>query len=350
MDKNPSPEAPNQTTGAPAAEVLKVRTDDGALPSSNIPSTTLSATSVEGKKLRRRTYRPSHKATFIALGVVVVILAINAVVLGFVLKNKNKSDNQNTGQVTISESVLNKVGVNKSTIGNSGVQLTIDPDTQFNGKLKAAGDVNIGGQLKLSSKFTAGDAALAQLEAGKTALSELNVSGTSTLSALNLRNGLAVNGATQLQGAVTINQLLTVNNNLNLVGNLAVGGTISTAGFVARNLASTSTLTIGGHIITSGLIPNLGPGNALGSNGTATINGNDSAGTISIGIGVGANAGTIASVAFRTQYNTIPRVIITAVGVGAVFFISNPSVGGFTVNVASGLPPGGYAINYIVEE
>ncbi len=350
MDKTPPSGSDDQSSGAPAAEVLKPRADDGSIPTTEAPSTTLSATSEEGKKLRRRTYRPSHKATFIALGVVVVILAINAVVLGFVLKSKSGSSDPGAGQVTISEEVLSKVGVNKSTIGNSGIQLTIDPDTQFNGKLKTAGDVIIGGQLKLNSKFSAADAALAQLEAGKTSLTELNVSGSSTLTDLNIRNKLAVAGATQLQGAVTISSLLTVTNNFNLVGNLAVGGTISTTGFVARNLAATGTLTIGGHVITSGLIPNLGAGNALGSNGTAAINGNDSAGTINIATGVGATAGTIATIAFRTQYNTIPRIVITGVGTGAVFFITNPTVGGFTVNVASGIPPGGYAVNYIVEE
>ncbi|MDB5183113.1 MAG: hypothetical protein JWO47_897 [Candidatus Saccharibacteria bacterium] len=348
MDTPPSPDAP--TDGAPAAEVLKPRVVDAAATTTAATAPTkLSASSEAGKKQRRRSYRPSHKATFIAIAVVVVILAINGVVLGFVLKGK-KPDNANTGQVTINADALSKVGVNKTAIGNSGVQLTVDPDAQFNGKLKTAGDVTVGGQLKLNSKFNANDAALAQLEAGKTSLTELNVSGATTLSALTMRGNLTVAGSTTLQGAVTIQQLLTVNNNLNLLGNLAVGGTISTAGFVARNLTSTGTLTIGGHIITSGQIPNFGAGNALGSNGTAAMNGNDSAGTISIAIGVGANPGHIGTVAFRTQYATVPRIVLTGIGTGAVFYIVNPSVAGFSVYVASALPPGGYAINYIVEE
>jgi hypothetical protein len=341
----------DKTPGAPEAEVLKPRTDDGALPASEMPSTSLPANSDEGKKLRRRTYRPSHKATFIALGVVVAILAVNAVVLGFVLKNKSKNDKAASGQVTISADVLNKIGVNKSAIGNSGVKLTVDPDAQFNGKLNTAGDVTIGGKLKLNSKFTADDAALAQLEAGNASFSKLNVSGDSTLSALNLRNNLAVAGTAQIQGAVTIAGLLTLANNLNVVGNLAVGGTITTAGFTARNLASTGTLTIGGHIITSGSIPNFGAGSAaLGSNGTASINGNDSAGTINIATGVGAASGLIGNIAFRTQYDSIPRIVITGVGTGATFYVVNPTIGGFSIYVNSALPAGGYAVNYIVEQ
>lgn len=339
-------------SGGPEAEVLKPRTDDGAVPTSTMPSSSVSAASDEGKKARRRTYRPSHKATFIAIGVVVVILAINAVVLGFVLKNKDDASNAHTGQVTISEEVLNKVGVNKTSIGNSGVQLIVDPDAKFNGTLTTAGDVSIGGNLTLNSKFTADIAALAQLEAGDTSLSKLNVSGDSTFSTLNLRNNLNVAGATQLQGALTVAGLVTMTNNLNLVGNLAVGGTITTAGFTARNLASTGTLTIGGHIITSGSIPNFGAGGsaALGSNGTASINGNDSAGTINIATGVGAGSGLIGTVAFRTQYASIPRIVLTGIGTGVTFYIVNPTVGGFSVYVNGSMPPGGYAVNYIVQQ
>ena len=338
-------------SGAPEAEVLKPRTDEGAIPTSDLPSSSVSATSEEGKKARRRTYRPSHKSTFIAVGVVVAIVAINAVVLGFVLKNKDDNKNGQSGQVTISEDVLNKIGVNKTAIGNTGVQLVVDPDAKFNGKLTTAGDVSIGGTLKLNSKFTADKAALAQLEAGETSLSKLNVSGDSTLTKLNLRSDLNVAGAAQIQGALTVAGLVTMTSNLNLVGNLAVGGTITTAGFTARNLASTGTLTIGGHIISAGQIPNFGAGStALGSNGTASINGNDSAGTINIATGVGAGSGLIGNVAFRTQYASIPRIVISGVGTGVTFYIVNPTIGGFSVYVNGTMPPGGYAVNYIVEQ
>ena len=42
--------------------------------------------------------------------------------------NFDVGDKVNSGQVTISEDVLNKVGVNKTALGNSGVLLTIDPN------------------------------------------------------------------------------------------------------------------------------------------------------------------------------------------------------------------------------
>lgn len=351
MENEPSSTPEKTTDGTPAAEVLKPRDQSTAPSTDPVPASVVAASSDAGKKLRRRTYRPSHKATFIAFGVVAVILIINGAAIGFVLKGKSKTNDVATGQVTISADALNKVGVNKNTLGNSGVLLTVDPNTKFNGSIIAAGDVSIAGQLKLNSKFSAGDAALAQLEAGTASLTKLNVSGDSTLTGLVIRKDLTVAGSTQLQGPVTLAQLLTVNNNVNVVGNLAVGGTITTAGFTARNLASTGTLTIGGHIITSGPIPNFGSGSvALGSNGTSSINGNDSAGTINIATGVGATSGLIGTVAFKTQYATIPRIILTGVGTSAVFYLVNPTIGGFSVYVSTGISPGGYAVNYIVQQ
>jgi hypothetical protein len=350
MDKTPSPESTNQTTEPPEPEALVARSDDGTPEQGSLPTPSVT-TPLANKARHRRTYRPSHKATFIGLAVVVAILAINAGVLGFVLKSKSKNNGQNNDQVTISKAALSKVGVNTSSIGDSGVVLTIGPTTQFNSKVTVDGDVSIGGQLKLNSKFTASDATLTQLQAGKVSFSELNVSGISTLTSLNLRNGLVVAGSTQLQGPVTINQLLTLNNSLIVVGNLAVGGTLSTKTFSATSLTSTGTLTIGGHVITTGLSPSVGRGGAaLGSNGTVSVSGNDAAGTIAINIGSSAGSGILADVAFHSQFSSAPHVVITPVGVACTFYITNLSLAGFSVGDGCNLPPGGYAIEYIIEQ
>ncbi|MGH7141999.1 MAG: hypothetical protein ACREF5_00755 [Candidatus Saccharimonadales bacterium] len=350
MNDPASPQTNNQVNESPNPEVLKPRADDGT-PTGE--ATLLSPTSPSpesGKKSRRRTYRPSHKATFIGLAVVILILAINAGILGFVLKSKSANNDLNNNQVTISSAALSRIGVNNSSLGDSGIELTVGPNAQFNGKVTVAGNVSVGGQLQLNSELVASNANLTQLEAGNTSLSQLDVNGNSTLSNLSLRNGLSVTGTTQLQGAVTISQLLTVNNNLTVTGNLAVGGVLSTNSFSARSLTSTSTLTVDGHVITGGLTPSVGRGSALGSNGTVSVSGNDSSGTISINIGTGAGPGTLLYLAFRTNYSSVPHIVISPIGVAANFYISSPSVGGFSIGVSSGLPIGGYSIDYIVEQ
>jgi hypothetical protein len=276
----------------------------------------------------------------------VIILAINAVIIELVLKKQAHNDTLvNKGQVTISSAELSRLGINRGTISESGVQLLVAPDAQFKGKLGVAGATNLSGELTLNGKLTGTDASFSQLQAGKTSLSELNVNGNGTLNSLNLRKDLVVSGLTQLQGPVTLNQLLTINNNLNVSGNLAIGGTLAVNIFSVRNI------TVAGHIISSGPTPAVGRGgSALGSNGTVSISGNDAAGTIAINIGAGATSGTLANVSFRTQYGGVPRVVITPIGIGANFYVLNSSIGGFSVGVGSGLPPGGYRIDYIIEQ
>jgi len=351
MDNAPLQEPKSQTAETPEPEALKPRVDDAApSKSGTAPVTHVPPAPPTGKRPKHRNYRPSHKATFIGAAVVIVILVVNAGILAFVLKNQTKTIEVGAnGDVTVSPSVLKKLGVNSSTLGSAGVQLVVDPDAQFKGKVSIAGNLAASGQVQVNGKITGSDASLTQLEAGNTALSQLNVNGSSTLSSLNLRNGLVVTGATQLQGAVTISQLLTVNNSLNVSGNLAVGGTLSANAFSARNLASTSTLTIGGHIITGGSTPAIGPGPGIGSNGTVSISGNDAAGTVAVNIGAPGGNGVVAQVAFRTQYGSTPHVVVTAVGANAGSFYITRSVGGFSIIVSS-LPPGGYSFDYIVEQ
>ncbi len=300
------------------------------------------------KRPRRGTYRPSHKATFIGLAVVVAILAINVGVVLFFLKGNSSSDGQgNKDEVILSTDSLDKLGVSKTAVGNLGTELIVGPNSKFLNKVTVGGDVSVAGQLRLNSKFSANDASLTNLQAGNTALQQLNVNGESSLSTLNLRNDLTVTGATKLQGAVTISQLLTVNSSVNITGNLAVGGTLSARSFQASSLVSDSTLTIGGHIITRGLAPSVGGGGALGSNGTVSISGNDASGTVAVNVGVGASSGMLAQVTFRQGYSNTPKVIVTAVGRAMDLYV-NRSASGFSIYSNTALSPGGYAIDYII--
>lgn len=332
-------------TTPPAPETLHPQTgkqDDTSASSITDPSKT-------ARVLRRVTYRPSHKATFIGLAAVVAILAINAGIVVFVMQGGNvKKDELNRTEVTLSSTDLNKLGVSRNPIGSAGTELVIGPNSRFNGNVTIGNNVSIAGELKLNSKFSATDASLANLQAGDTSVAQLNVNGDSTASNLNLRQDLTVLGLTRMQGPVTMTQLLTVNNSLNVAGNLAVGGTLSARGFQASSLVSDTTLTIGGHVITRGAAPGVGPGPALGANGTVSISGNDAAGTVAANMGTGAGNGIVANVAFRQQYSNIPRVVVTAVGRGVGSVYITRSVGGFSIGVNGPVGPGGYAFDYIV--
>ena len=297
----------------------------------------------------RTSYRPSNKATLFGLVVVVIILIINGVGLFFVLRaNDPASKAAQREEVTLSTATLDKLGMNKTAVGDKGTELVVGPDSQFRGSVVVAGDASVAGQLKLNSKFSANDASLAKLEAGNTTLGQVTVNGDVTANSLTLRKDLIVAGATKLQGSLTVSQLLTVNNNLNVVGNLAVGGTLTARSFQANSLTSDTTLTIGGHIVTRGATPGVSAGSAVGSNGTVSISGNDTSGTIAVNTGTGAGNGVLAQVSFANRYPTTPHVVVTAVGAGMGSIYVNRTTTGFTVGVNGAIPPAGFAIDYVV--
>lgn len=331
---------------SPAPEVLRPRasTENSAPPIATPPSSARKP----GMKLHHLAYRPSHKATFIGLAVVAAILAINVGVISFVMNSQAKDNSSASGEVTINSATLDKLGVSRNPIGNAGTELVVGPDSKFNGKVTVAGNVSIAGELQLSSKFAAADASLTKLQAGETSLEKLTVNSDITTTNLNVRKDLVVEGATRLQGPATFNQLLTVNNSMNVAGNLAVGGVLSARSFQASSLVSDTTLTIGGHIITRGSAPGVGPGGGVGNNGTVSISGNDASGTVAVNVGTSGGNGILANIAFRQQYGSTPHVVVTAVGAGAGSVYVTRTVGGFSIGVSNSLSPGGYAFDYIV--
>lgn len=343
MNNEQKPNVTEPAEQAPSPEVLQPQ-------STSAEATTVDTTEKKpATKLRRGSYRPSHKATFIGLAVVGAILAINAAVIMFVIRGQtDKQLAAVKGDVTLSSAVLDGLGVSRSAIENQGTELTVGPNSKFKGTVTIAKDVSIAGQLRLNSKFSANEASLTKLQAGDVAINQININGDATASTLNLRKDIAVAGATRLQGPVTISQLTTINNSLNVGGNLAVGGTLSARTFQANSLVSETTLTIGGHVLTHGSAPGVSGGSGVGSNGTVSISGNDTAGTVAFNTGVGAGNGTVATISFASRYATTPHVVVTPIGGGISSFYVSRSSSGFSIGVNGSVSPGGYAFDYIV--
>jgi cytoskeletal protein CcmA (bactofilin family) len=340
---------PKPAAAPPAPEVLRPQSDDPK--PAEKPTDARSSDSGKGtKKPKRSTYRPSHKATFIGVGVVVGVLLINAIIVFFVINGQNAAqEDALQTQVTLSTETLDKLGVSKTPIGDEGTKLIVGLDSEFEGTLTVAGDVSLAGQLRLNNALIASDANLEKLQAGDVTIEQLSVNGDGTISTLNLRKDLNVIGTARLQGAVTISQLLTVNNNVNILGNLAVGGVLTARGFQASSLVSDTTLTIGGHIITSGAQPGHSRGSALRATDTVSMSGNDASGTVQVNIGAGSiSGGTLINITFRNDYTNTPHVIVSPVGGSPGGYFVNRTASGFSISTSSGMSYGGYAFDYIV--
>jgi hypothetical protein len=140
-----------------------------------------------------------------------------------------------------------------------------------------------------------------------------------------------------LQGAslsITGNSLfggdILVGGNINVSGAatvdaLVVTGTSTLSTLVVTGATEVSTITVRGKIITAGATPTvvLGANTVVGQNGSVSVNGNDTAGTIVYTSGVTAppayslGTGAQLSMTFNSSYATIPRIALTPKDAGS---------------------------------
>ena len=341
----------NEEVDLPAPEVLKPQVQKKSEPTegSKEPESKKNSLFRKPNRLRRSSYHPSHKATFIGLGVIVAILIINAVIFYVVFQFQQENEEAvNRTEVTLSADNLDELGVSRNPVGDLGTELTVGPDAVFNGAITIGGDATVGGSLVLNGDFSAAQGAFTELQGGNTSLTSLNVNQSLDTSELTVRDTLAVNGSSQLQGTVTIGQLLTVNGNVNVAGNLAVGGTLSVRTLGVNSLSINSSLSVGGKIITRGQAPFVAAGGGAGSNATASISGTDTAGTVAINVGAGGSSGVLVTVTFRGAYSSTPRVVVSPIGKSVGGYYVNRTATGFSISTTGALSPGGYSFDYII--
>ena len=149
--------------------------------------------------------------------------------------------------------------------------------------LDVAGTIKIGGTLNLPG---------------------ITVTGTSTFDQIQ-GNKLAITGDGIIQGQ------LTVQKNLAVSGGGSFGGPISAPSITVQTFNLTGDLQFSRHIDAGGSTPVIAAfGSALGSGGTTSVNGTDSAGTLTINTGGAPPAGCFATVNFAQKFNSTPHMSI----------------------------------------
>jgi cytoskeletal protein CcmA (bactofilin family) len=169
---------------------------------------------------------------------------------------------------------------------------------------------------------------------GELALASVRVTGNSSFDDVQVANDLAVTGDTSVQGQ------LVVQRNLNVNGTGSFKGAVSAAQITTGNLQLNGDLILTHHVIAGGAGPSRSNGSALGSGGTATVNGSDTSGTVNINTGNSPPAGCFVTVNFVRRYDATPRVIITPVGstAGSLSYYINRSTTGFSICTNSPAP------------
>jgi cytoskeletal protein CcmA (bactofilin family) len=287
-------------------------------------------TSEPAPKPRRKTVRERLSGVNIYLLIFIFLVVLAFIIIGIAYLQSHKNSVSNVKTQTLTQDDLRKISSTDTTIGSNQTILNVQSSAVFAGKvliregLEVAGNLTVGGTLGISN---------------------LTVSGTTQLGQAQVNKNLSVAGDTALQGAVTIAKSLQVNGGAN------IGGALSAPQITTANLQLSGDLVITKHIVAGGATPGKTNGTALGSGGTASVSGSDTAGTVNINTGGGPGAGCFATINFTSKYNSTPRVLITPVGAsaGAIDYYVNRGSTNFSICTSTAPPAGAsFAFDYFV--
>lgn len=236
----------------------------------------------------------------------------------------------------LSEEDIRKLTDLGTNLGTSNQTLNVGANALFRGKADVAGDLSVGGRFNANGPVT---------------LSQLNITGTTALTGLNVGSNLIVGGTTTLQRSLTVNDLATFARGINVNGTASVGA-LNAGTIAVGNISISGPLTIG-HLSTQGPTPTISTGSGVGAGGTVSISGNDTAGTLNINTGSGTSAGILANVTFRAGYTGTVHVLLsplTGAAASLPAYVTRTSTG-FTVRVDSAPPTGAvFAFDYFVTQ
>lgn len=229
----------------------------------------------------------------------------------------------------LSQETLDKLKQSDVRVGDPKQILSVESNAIFAGKVLVRDSLEIAGQLKIGGPLN---------------LTGLNVAGSTSLDQAKVKN-LDVSGNSSIQGQLSVQQSLTVG------GSLSVSGSLTAGQLTLNGLQVNGDLKLAKHIDAGGGTPGRSNGSALGSGGTSSISGTDTAGTVNINTGGGSGTGCYTTVSFTQKFNSTPHVVITPVGsaAGALNYYINRDSNGFSICSASAAGGGkSFSFDYIV--
>ena len=288
------------------------------------PGPELEPEPVESSKERLRS---SFNIYFI-LYIIIVGIAIGIIVFAVSASKKNAKTSVKTAASLTSQQIASLKG-NTTVVGDSKQTLDVQSNSVFEGQVLVRSDLSVAGDIKVG---------------GALSLPALTVGGEGTFGSLQVGKDLGVNGNGTVQGSFTVQQ------------NLAVGGSasfnsLSVGALSATSLKFTGDLTVSHHIVTNGTSVKMSPGSAVGGGGTVSASGTDTAGTVTINTGNSPPPGIFVTVTFANSFASVPRVIISPVGVsaGSVTYYVNRTPNGFSIGCTTAPPAGAsFSFDYFV--
>jgi len=312
---------PTESTSSTEGDSLESTTNE----QSTSPKPEESAVKVSEKPSGSLVKRLLGKINIYLLLFIVVMIVMGAVfAVAFLANHGTKGINVKTQ--SLSSDTLKQLANSDVTVGQPKQVLNVQSNAVFAGKvlirdsLEVAGTIQIGGILNVPG---------------------INVSGNGVLDQVQINKTLTVGGDTGVQGQLAVQKSLAV------TGTGTFGGPITAPQISVNTFLLNGDLNLTHHITAGGATPGRSNGSALGSSGSASISGSDTAGSININTGSGASAGCFISVTFAQKFNATPHVLVTPIGAaaGAIGYYVNRSTTGFSV-CAADTPPSGASFGF----
>ena len=260
-----------------------------------------------------------HFNIYLLLFILLFLMAIAAGTIFYLKANQQANTANSSSSQPLSQSELSQLANSDVTVGGPQSTLNVQSNAVFAGSVLVHSNLQIAGTLQVGSNA---------------ANNGLRVTGNSTFDDVQIAKSLALTGNGSVQGQ------------FNIQGNLGVNGTATFSGAVSASKLTVSTLNLNGdlnlthHITAGGSTPARSYGIALGSGGSASISGSDTAGSVSINTGSSPAAGCFLTISFSTPFNSTPHVVVTPVGSAAagIQYYINRSTTSFSICAAS-TPP-----------
>jgi cytoskeletal protein CcmA (bactofilin family) len=215
-------------------------------------------------------------------------------------------------------------------VGDAKQILNVQSNAVFAGSVLVRGGLSVAGSIQTSAPMS---------------LPGLTVGGSASIDQLQVTKSLSVSGTASLQNG------LTVAKNLNVSGDGTFTGNLSATQLTVNSFQLNNDLTLTHHIVAGGGTPSRSTGTALGSGGTSSVSGSDTAGSISVNTGSSPAAGCFITVNFTGKYNNTPHVIVTPINSGAgglPYYVTRTSTN-FSVCTTSPAPANSnFGFDYIV--
>ena len=257
---------------------------------------------------------------YLLIFILVIVVAAAITVVNYLNSQKAPVEPDVSSQV-LTEDALKQLANTDASVGANSQTLTIQGNAIISGQTLMRGNLNVAGNIQSSGNLQA---------------PTLTVSGAANIGDAQI-NSLQVATNTAIQGNTTLRDL-------NVAGASSFSGAITASKITVTDLilSGNATLEVPNHISFTGPAPTrtITSNVALGSGGTLSINGSDTAGSMNINTGSGTAPGCFARINFNQAFPKQPRVIVSPIGqyAGQTQYYVERSTTGFNICTANAAP------------